>query len=210
MYPYRTRFKKEIIAEFFPPRQARSKRRKQERVIILCPGQPGRPSNSAFLEFWPKKGFWTFALRYRGSWESSGRFLRHSPHEDVLDILDDLPRGFTEAFAHRRFKIGKNAKYYIFGNSFGGPAALLAGRDPRVTKVVCASPVVDWRDQIKHGETNSWTEKFTREAFGEAYRFSHKDWKKLDSGKFYNPVAHIPEINGHKTLIIHSKDDKVR
>lgn len=208
MHPYRTRFQKDIIAEFYPPLTRR--RQKQDRVIIFCPGQPGSPGAGSKLEFWAKKGFWTFAFRYRGTWESGGRFLAKSPMEDVIDIIDELTKKkqITELFGHKRFAL-RPSHIFLFGISFGGPAALLASRDPRVAKAVCFSPVVDWRDHIRRGETNSWVERFTREAFGEAYRFSHRDWKKLDSGTFYNPMAHADKLDGRKILIIHAKDDDV-
>lgn len=51
-------------------------------------------------------------------------------------------------------------------------------------------------------------EKFTRKAFGDAYRFSHRNWMKLKKGKFYNPSMHINEIDGNKLFLIHAKDDK--
>jgi alpha-beta hydrolase superfamily lysophospholipase len=206
MHPYRTRFKKEIVAEFYPPLTRR--RPKQDRVIIFCVGHPAVPGSTVVLEYWAKKGFWIFRFRYRGSWESSGRFLAKSPERDVLDILDELPRGFREASAHQRYRIGSNANYYVFGGSFGGPAAILASRDPRVTKAVCVSPVTDWR--ARGGERiDRHYRRYTEEAFGEAYRFAKNGVRKLQSGTFYNPMPHAAEIDGKKVLIFHAKDDDV-
>ncbi len=206
MYPYRTRFKKEIVAEFLPP--AKYDPKKAQKVIILCSGMPGSPSKSSVLEFLSKKGFWVFSFRYRGTWESGGSFLRFSPEKDVLDIIDQLPKGFTEVFGHKKFRV-KPDKLFVFGNSFGGPAAILVSRDPRVTKVVATSPVVDQRYHIKHGETHHWTYRFTKEGFGAAYRFTDKDWNKQKNGKFYNPMAYAKEIDGKKIFIIHAQDDKI-
>ncbi|OGZ44854.1 MAG: hypothetical protein A2844_01070 [Candidatus Ryanbacteria bacterium RIFCSPHIGHO2_01_FULL_48_80] len=127
-YALRTRFKKEIVTEFLPPRG-----RDTGKVIIFCSGMPSVPAKREFLEFYSKKGFWTFAPRYRGTWESGGKFLARSPHEDILDIIDELPRGFISFFDGKRYRV-KPKRLYIFGSSFGGPAALLCSRDPRVTK----------------------------------------------------------------------------
>lgn len=207
MHTYRTRFKKDIVAEFLPP--LTRKKPKQDRVIVFCSGQPGIPGRGSVLEFWAKKGFWAFAFRYRGSWESGGKFLAKSPEQDVLDIISELPKGFTEYSGGGKFRIGRDAKIFLFGVSFGGPAALLALRDKRVTKVVAFSPVVDWRDHIRHGETIDWCARFTRDAFGMAYRPASDAWRKLKSGKFYNPMAHTREIDGQNILIIHAKDDDV-
>ncbi|MEY4731362.1 MAG: hypothetical protein RL681_308 [Candidatus Parcubacteria bacterium] len=208
MHPYRTRFKKEIVAEFYPP--LTRKKPKEDKVIIFCPGLHGGPSSSSLLEPYAKKGFWAIKFRYRGTWESGGRFLR-SPHEkDVLDIIEQLPHGFVTIPDHKRFVVRPKA-VYVFGVSFGGAAAILASRDERVTKAVALSAVVDWRDQAQRAHSLEWSRRFTREAFGEAYRFSDKDWRKLNNGTFYNPIAiaHMNEIDGKKLLIIHAKDDDV-
>lgn len=169
---------------------------------------PASPGRGNVLEFYAKKGFWIFAPRYRGTWESGGSFLRHSPEKDIKDVIDSLPRGFTEAFEHKKFKV-KPDELYLFASSFGGPAGLLLSSDRRVNRVVAFSPVVDWKNHLKHGETIDWTYRFTREAFGEAYRFSRKNWEKQKSGRFYNPMTNLAKIDGRKVLILHAQDDDV-
>jgi len=197
----RTVFKNEIIAEFgFPTRTSK-------KVIVFCKGMPGSPSGRAVLEFYTKKGFTTFLPRYRGTWESRGTFLKNSPHEDVIDLIDQLPKGFKDLWNKKIIKVNPQ-KIYIFGASFGGPAALLASLDQRVAKVVAAAPVIDWKKQGKT-EPLGWLENFTTEAFGEAYRFSHRDWQKLKKGKFYNPWHIREKIPGEKALLFHAQDDDV-
>ena len=90
MYTLRTRFKKEIVSEFLPPKKRSNK------VIIICGGMPSYPSKRELQFFFRKKNFWSFVPRYRGSWESDGTFMRKSPHLDVLDIVDSLPKGFAD------------------------------------------------------------------------------------------------------------------
>lgn len=202
MKTLRTRFKKEIVAEFLPPQR----KVKKQRVIVFCDGMPGTPGKKALLKFYSKKGFWVFHPRYRGSWESSGKFLNKSPEEDILDVISGLPKGFVDLWYGQRYTVEPD-ELYIFASSFGGPAAILASRDPRVTKVVSFCPVVDWTAPSK-AEPLDFVEKYAREAFGEGYRFSHADWKKLSTGKFYNPSAYINEIDGKKIFVIHAKDDE--
>jgi fermentation-respiration switch protein FrsA (DUF1100 family) len=76
--------------------------------------------------------------------------------------------------------------------------------------VVANCPVVDWSilDKAEKPETsNPNYAAHIRLAFGNGYRLSDVNWRKLRSGTFYNPWHHRKEINGSKTLIFHAKDD---
>ena len=195
----RTRFKKDIVCEFLPP--AKSSRK----VIILCGGMPGYPGKTAVPEFLSKKGYWVFVPRYRGSWESGGSFLKVSPHRDVLDLIDELPRGFHDLWSGKMHKIAR-PEIYLIGASFGGAAVILASRDPRVRRAVAFSPITDLRVETK-AEPVSKLVAFTAAAFGNGYRGTARDWNKLRTGKFYNPMHEAASIDGAKLLIFHAKDD---
>ncbi len=73
-------------------------------MVVLCDGMPSIPRKQPLSEFLAAKGFWVIYPRYRGAWESGGEFLERSPHEDILDIIDDLPRGMEEIAFGRRFQ----------------------------------------------------------------------------------------------------------
>ncbi len=197
MRPLRTRFARDIVAEFMVPA------RPSKKVIILCDGMPTVPSKRALMAFFAAKGYWVFHPRYRGSWESGGSFLKKSPHLDILDVINALPRGFTDIMTKKRYRIKPEA-LYLLGGSFGGPAIILASRDKRVTKGVTFCPVVDWKKIVR---INSALRK-VREGFGPAYRFTMKDWNKLESGKFYSPAHETKTVDGSKLLIIQARDDK--
>lgn len=200
-YTLRTRIKKEIVAEFLPPTT------KSNRVIILCGGMPNYPAKNELMFFLASKGYWVFLPRYRGSWESDGLFLKKSPHLDIIDVIDTLPVGFDDIFNNQRHRI-KNPEVYLIGSSFSGPAVILASIDKRVKKVIALSPVIDWRIESKI-ESLDWLYNFTKEAFGNGYRFIKRDWNKLKSGVFYNPTPMIEKFNKNKIYIIHAKDDEV-
>lgn len=200
MYTLRTKFKKDIITEFLPPR------RKSSKIIIFLSGMPAVPCRNQLLEFFSKKGYWVFYPRYRGSWESSGEFLKKSPEQDVLEIINELPKGFKDLWSNKIYKT-RPSKIYLFGGSFGGTGAILASQSPKVTKAIALSPVIDWRVETKK-EPHVWYGKFVKNAFGEAYRFSQKNWTKLKNGKFYSPIYCAGKINGEKIMIIQAKDDK--
>ena len=199
---FRTRFAKDIVAEFLPP----SRKAKKDRVIILCSGLPTPPYKNGQLEFFSKKGFWVIFPRYRGTWESDGNFLDISPEQDILDVIDSLNKPFYEVWDKTKYRI--NAKeIYIIGTSFGGPAAILGSLNKKVSKVIAVSPVIDWRQDSKV-EPMPKLKAAVREGFGKAYRFSDKRWSQLTQGKFYNPVDQQHKIDGSKILLIHAKDDQ--
>lgn len=208
-YLLRARIKKDIVCEFLPPiGQQRGDAHASHKVILLYGGMPGYPGGKKELcDFLAQKGYWVFIPRYRGSWESAGSFLKVSPHRDVLDLIDQLPRGFKDLWSDKIYKIAR-PEIYLIGSSFGGPAAILASRDPRVRKAVALSPVTDWRVDSRT-EPIDKLGKFTRAAFGEGYRGTEKDWRKIKTGTFYNPAYEAASIDGAKLLIIHAKDDTV-
>jgi pimeloyl-ACP methyl ester carboxylesterase len=202
---FRTRFKREIIAEFVDP----SRPQKKQKLIILCDGMPSIPRKQPLAEFLAAKGYWVIYPRYRGAWESGGEFLERSPHEDILDILDELPTELEEVAFGQRFQLAPDQVFAI-GGSFGGAAAILLSLDSRVTRVVANCAVVDWRilDQPKRAGTSKQNyAEYIREAFGNGYRLSDTNWDKLRSGTFYNPWRHRKEIDASKVLMFHTKDD---
>jgi dipeptidyl aminopeptidase/acylaminoacyl peptidase len=204
-WAFRTRFKKEIVAEFLPP----ARPRKAQKVIILCDGMPGMPRKQALMEFLAAKGYWVFYPRYRGAWESGGKFLQKSPDQDILDIIDELPKSVRELAFGKRFAL-KPDEIFVIGGSFGGAAAILASLDDRVKKVIANCPVVDWKILAKEERletSNPNYAAYIREAFGNGYRLSNRNWRKLQGGKFYNPAYHVKEINSAKVMMFHAKDD---
>lgn len=198
----RTRFKKNIVTEFVPPPD-----RKSRKVMIFCSGIPSAPCKDEVLWFWATKGYWTFFPRYRGTWESGGDFLKHSPEKDVLDVISSLSAPFTDYWTGQKYRLNPQ-DITVVGSSFGGPAAILASRDPRVARAICVSPVVDW---IEENKTDPLKNLFTllKDAYGPVYRLSKSNWNKLSNGQFYNPVHYREELDGEKILIFHATNDKI-
>jgi len=202
---FRTRFSRDIITEFLPP----ARPAKIQRAIILCDGMPSIPRKQPLAEFLAGKGYWVFYPRYRGAWESGGEFLERSPHLDILDVISGLNKEFRELAFGRRFRVFTD-KVFVIGGSFGGAAAILSSLDSRVTKAVANCPVVDWgimRSEQKKETSNPSYAAYIRAAFGNGYRLSDKNWKKLSGGKFYNPIYHTGEIDAPKVMMFHAEDD---
>lgn len=202
---FRTRFKKEIVCEFLPPARAG----KKQKVIVLCDGMPSIPHKQSLAEFLAKQGYWVFYPRYRGAWESAGEFLKKSPHLDILDVIDELPKGVRELTYGKKFSVRPD-EVFVIGGSFGGAAAVLASLDPRVKKAIANCPVVDWRilkASEKAETSNPSYAAYICEAWGRAYRLTDRNWKKLDTGSFYNPAHHLAQIDPAKVMMFHAKDD---
>jgi alpha-beta hydrolase superfamily lysophospholipase len=170
---------------------------------------PSIPRKQPLVEFLSEKGFWVFYPRWRGSWESDGQFLQRPPQQDLFDVIDVLPKGFRETAFGQNFKVEPD-EVFVIGGSFGGAAALLASLDARVNKVVANCPVVDWGilDSEREKETsNPSYAAYIREAFGHGYRLTARNWNKLRSGNFFNPVRHLKDFDPAKVLMFHAKDD---
>ena len=170
---------------------------------------PSIPRKQSLAEFLSRKGYWVFYPRYRGSWESGGKFLEISPHKDILDVIDGLAREFRELAFGRRFRVHVD-ELFVIGGSFGGAAAILSSLDPRVKKVVANCPVVDWailKSEQKKETSNPSYASYIREAFGNGYQLSSQNWKKLHGGKFYNPAYHASEVTASKVMMFHAEDD---
>jgi len=202
-YILRARFKKEIIAEFLAPA------RPSKKTIILLSGLPTVPEKDEVIRFLSKAGYWVFFPRYRGTWESGGKFLDKSPEQDVFDIIDQLPKGFKNLWKNETLKINPQ-EIFVIGSSFGGAGAILSSLDSRVKKSIALSPVIDWQSRAKSAEPLEKIIRFVEAGFGQAYRpASRTVWRKLKNGDFYNPMARLKEINGQKIFIIHAKNDKI-
>ena len=170
---------------------------------------PSVPRKQPLAEFLSRKGFWVLYPRYRGAWESDGLFLQKPPHHDILEIVDELPKGITELAFGQKFALSPD-EIFIIGGSFGGATALLASLDPRIKKVVANCPVVDWAilrtEQAKETSNPSYA-TYIRAAFGRGYRLTDRNWNKLHGGTFFNPAHHVSELNPEKILMFHAKDD---
>ena len=198
----RTRFKRQILTEFACPKNKASRK-----VIIFCSGVPGSPDKDDVLEFWARKGYWAFFPRYRGTWESHGRFLDHSLEYDLFAVIEGMRKPFQDYWSGKRFRVNPE-HVTVVGTSFGGAAAILSTLDERVNKAVCMSPVVDWREEDKF-EPLKDLYKFIRQAYGGVYRINKKNWDRLATGEFYNPVNHLDKLDPAKIMIFHARDDQI-
>lgn len=192
----------EIVAEFWGPKNP------SRRAVILLDGCPSLPQKRKLATFLTRKGFWVFHPRYRGSWESRGRFLSHSPHEDALLVADAIQRPFQNISDGTRFILDIE-DVSVVGTSFGGASAILASVDPRIDRAIAVAPVVDWRKTDKEGESIETFVRILEEGFPGAYRLAPGATAKLRSGKFYAPLVEKARLSAKKLFVIHDPGDCV-
>ncbi len=200
---YRTRFGSDIVAQFKPADKPSNK------VAILLPGCPGYPLGKRDItNFLTKKGFLTIVPSYRGTWESDGNFLEFPPSDDVEIIINQLSEGFRDLWSQGEYEV-KNPEVYLIGGSFGGAAAILASRHPKVVKAVSLSGVIDWQEQKHTVEPLDFMDEYLPKAFGKGYRPQGSVKEKLEAGDFYSPLHEKASIDGKKLLLIHMRKDRV-
>ncbi len=136
------------------------------------------------MEFLVRKGYAVYHMRYRGTWESKGEFLKKSPHEDVLDVIESI----------------SEKDVFLVGSSFAGPAMLLASS--KATKVIAVSPVVSWSAPSREEPLPEF-KRMMKKFYSQVYRGS---WTKLGRKGFYEPTGNE---DGSKIFILHAKDDGV-
>lgn len=200
---FRTRFARDIVAEFLPPVGSSNK------VAIFSTGAPGYPGEKReLMEMLAKRGYWAIVPRYRGTWESDGTFLEFPPSDDIKLVMDGVTEGFIDLWSGGEYRVHE-PEFYLLGGSFGGPSAILNSGDVRVRKAIAISAVVDWREQAHTVEPLELMSEYVPKAFGAAYRAPEQVWHKLAEGNFYNPVTSRDMVDGTKLLFIHASDDKV-
>lgn len=201
MHPHRTRISGEIVAEFVVPK------RRSCRTVVLCDGMPSVPCRDGLMKFLARQGYWAVHPRYRGTWESGGRFLERSPHEDIVATVRALRRGLKAVWDGQTY-FPPTGRVYVLGSSFGGAAALLSSGEASVTRAVALSPVIDWSD-LGTAEPMDFLYRAVRRGFGEAYRISPAGWRRLGRTDFYSPARQTELIDGGKCLVLHAEDDDI-
>ena len=194
---------KEILFEFSPAEG------ENRGIIIICDGLPSVPKQKELISYFSSNGFFTVFPRYRGIWESEGEFLKESPIKDIEEIIDFIKNNkIIELHDNNEFD-ARNQNFYLLGSSFGGTVALSLIDNKNISKIIALSPIVDIKDHNKEkGEQDLfWLGGFIRRAFGQGYRFSERNWKKMSSGDLFNPPQEIAPEKAKNILIIYDKSD---
>jgi len=193
----------------FPETQSKRK------LIIICPGLPSQPENWDLMSKLAKMGFTNLTVKYQGTWESKGYFLKDSPVKDVISVIDKIIEKKTLISLYDNSTMSLDFdEIVLFGSSFGGSVALVAGaKHNQVRKIVANAPVTDYK---LHGKDKNSKEQdleklgsFIKRGYGRAYALEQSDWERLLIGEVdINPVKYREELSKKDLLLIHGKKDK--
>jgi len=182
-------------------------------VVIIADGFPSTPIKKDFMRFLEDNGFASFYPRYYGTWESDGKFLEHSPVNDIVQLVDFLSsnREIEDLYNQKKVPF-KFDKIHIVGVSFGGSVALELTKCDNVNKIVSLCPVIDYKSFANKKEGQSFKNliSFIKKGFGTAFCFDKKGVQKLSKGELVNPIEiPIKKFNKNEVLIVHGSQDSI-
>lgn len=166
-----------------------------DKAIILLDGLPSVPHCKDLMYELNRKGYSVFFPRYRGTWESEGDFLSHSPVKDIEDIISFISRSDQKGFSNIK-------EINIIGTSFGGGVALCLKPNDLIKNIICLSPVLDFK-QVNGIET---LYDYLNQLYSGAYRFSHDNWLKLLNNEIINP-SKLDYLNPNKYFLLGGRED---
>lgn len=208
MMVYRTSIKDILVEIAFPEHVA------AQGVIVLCDGLPAVPSQKRFMTVLASKGYVVAYPRYRGTWESGGTFLAHSPVHDIRDVVDTFycAAPMCELYEQKKLHLPQGQNIAVVGVSFGGSVALALASDTRVSRVVALAPIVDFAEFAKPQYRNQdlyFLGQFLRRGFPYVYRFHDDRWKDLCQGNIFTPLDHVTSEDAKKIMVLFGDADTV-
>jgi len=196
-------YKNDIFFEFLL-------QKKPADAIIFLAGFPNNNVYDELLLFFYKKGYHVFFPRYKGMYQSGGKFLEENIVKDINEFIKHIKKSkLKNLWDGREFTFSIN-KTFIFGSSFSGAIACGTGVFGNVDKLVLFSPVWDYNKHNKHGDEQDLNHllNFVKKAYKNCYKIEFKNlFKKMKeikeiNSKFYLTKLKIP------LLVLHDPSDK--
>ena len=183
---------------------------KKADFICFLPGFPSSNNYDSLMRFLHQNGFHVFTIRYRGSYQSRGKFLEKNVVEDLKEFLKHVKKGkVTSLWDLKEFRFQVHKKY-LFARSVGGAVACgLAAITNFFDKMVLFAPVWDFskhnkqypEQDIQHLTT------FVKRGFQNCYRIEFDDLEEETVKiKEMRPEQYLPKLK-LPILVFHAAND---
>ncbi len=184
--------------------------RKADAMIIL-PDFPCRNSYNRIINLFYGKGYHVFVPRYRGSYQSSGKFLLKNIVDDIIFFVKNLEKGEVKSLSDMKKYNFRLNKKILMANGFGGAIACgAAAKYPIFSHLMLISPIWDFSSHNKDGDEEDLQKlsNYVKRAYRNCYRYDFDSIvKKITRIKEVNPSYYLPKLE-LPVLIMHDPNDK--
>jgi esterase/lipase len=184
-------------------------------AIVLLPGFPSASKYDYEMRFLFQRGFNVFFPRYKGTYQSKGKFLNENIVLELKKFLEELKKGKAKSLWDNsvvNFSVGGNI--ILFGGSFSGAVACgLGAVDKDISKIVLFSPVWDFKKHNENGDEQDLEKltPFIKRAYKNLYRVGFESLsKKMGEFRECSPDFYLNRLAGRETgvLIFNDPEDK--
>lgn len=185
---------------------------KREGIVIL-PGFPSSNKYDSEMRYLYEKGYNVFFPRYKGTYQSKGKFLDENIVEGLKKFLEELKKGKAKSLWDNSLVNFSVENIIIFGGSFSGAISCgLCALDKEIKKLVLFSPVWDFKKHNESGDEQDLNKliPFVKRAYENLYRIKFTKLSE-EIGKFKecSPEFYLEKLNKNKTeiLVLHDPKD---
>ncbi len=183
-------------------------------AIVILPGFPSSNKSDSEMRYLYGRGFNVFFPRYKGTYQSKGKFLDENIVQDLKEFISELKKGKAKSLWDNNLIEFSVGSIIILGGSFSGAVACgLGAVDKDIRKIVLFSPVWDFK---RHNENNNEQDlekliPFVKRAYKNLYRIGFENIsKKMEEFKECSPEFYLNRLAGNETgvLVMHDPEDK--
>lgn len=180
-------------------------------AMIILPGFPSSNNEDELMRFFYEKGFNTFYLRYKGSFQSKGYFLESNPVYDMIQCISHINKGKVVSLWDMKEKYFKNRNLIILTGSFGGAIAcgIAAKSNHLISMIILSAPVWDFG---KHNTTFKEQDlihlsDFVKRSYQNLYRIKFNNLiNQIHKFQELSPEYYLKKID-FPLLIFHDPED---
>lgn len=182
--------------------------------VVLLPGFPSSASKKKVIRFLHGKGFNVFYPRYKGTFQSRGKFLEDNIVLEMDDFFQRLKKGRAKNLWNLENVNFETGDFILMASSFGANVACgVAAKIKSVSKLLLFSPLWDPRSHNNDYQEQDLKKvtKFVERAYGNLYRFSFENVvERMTEFDELLPDYYVERINSKNIPILafHDPDDK--